>query len=81
MTITGTGGTGCDDRSKPPEFRSPPASLIKLLAAPSSAIAEDTDVVWCAWGNSPAYREALPLRLESVPGTMSVFEEFSPAEQ
>jgi hypothetical protein len=26
MTITGTCGTGCDDRSKPPEFRSPPAS-------------------------------------------------------
>jgi hypothetical protein len=34
MTITGTGGTGCDDRSKPSEFRSPPASLIKVIAAP-----------------------------------------------
>ena len=53
MTITGTGGTGCDDRSKPPEFRSPPASLIKvtmLLDAPSSVIAGDTDDVWCARG-------------------------------
>jgi hypothetical protein len=52
MTITGTGGTGCDDRSKPPEFRSPPASSQQgndlLLDAPSSAIADVTDVVWCA---------------------------------
>jgi hypothetical protein len=48
MTITGTGGTGCDDRSQPPKFRSPPASSRQgnlLLDAPSSAIAGDTDEV------------------------------------
>ena len=31
-----------------------------------------------AWYESPAYREALPLRLESVPGDMVVVEEFVP---
>ena len=48
MTITGTGGTGCDDRLQPPRFRSPPASSRQgnlLLDAPSSAIAGDTDEV------------------------------------
>jgi hypothetical protein len=54
MTITGTGGTGCDDRSQPPKFRSPPASSRQgnlLLDAPSSAIAGDTDDVWYARSN------------------------------
>jgi len=31
-----------------------------------------------AWYDSPAYREVLPLRLESVPGNMVVVEGFVP---
>lgn len=34
--------------------------------------------VFRAWYDSPAYQEILPLRLESVPGTLAVVDEFVP---
>lgn len=66
MTITGTGGTGCDDRLQPPEFRSPPASSRQgnsLLDAPSPAIAGATDEVWYPRSNWTG-ADGAPTRLE-----------------